>query len=180
MMMFYVCSANDEGDYYSETKYGIVMKKKMTKINFFYHYVSGGENPNVVRIAQANATRNESNPFPPFGDLNAINNALRVGIEPNSRIIGRAKGLEVEASQGNEMPTAVVYLDFGFTTGELNGSSFVICSRDLYLEPIHELAVVGGRGNFRMAEGFAKVELIFFNPTDGYGVDKYCVNLYHH
>ncbi|KAH1040419.1 hypothetical protein J1N35_042162 [Gossypium stocksii] len=44
-------------------------------------------------------------------------------------------------------------MDFGFTKGELNGYSTNIFLRNPIVETEDELAVVGGRGTFKMAKG---------------------------
>ncbi|KAE8690667.1 putative aldo-keto reductase 2-like [Hibiscus syriacus] len=51
------------------------------------------------------------------------------------------------------MFTAVMYVDFAFTSGRFNGSSFSLFSRNPSSPPVRELAIVGGRGAFRMASG---------------------------
>ncbi|KAG6762960.1 hypothetical protein POTOM_033487 [Populus tomentosa] len=46
-----------------------------------------------------------------------------------------------------------------------NGSSFAVFSRNPVWEGDREVAVVGGRGKFRMAKGFAKINASFLNAT---------------
>ncbi|KAG8503706.1 hypothetical protein CXB51_001646 [Gossypium anomalum] len=46
-----------------------------------------------------------------------------------------------------------MYADFAFTSGRFDGSSFSLFSRNLSLDKVRELAIVGGRGTFRMARG---------------------------
>ncbi|XP_050231739.1 dirigent protein 4-like [Mercurialis annua] len=153
------------------------MKQKITKLKFFNHHVYGGKNSTIIEIARANSTRIDD--LIEFGNLFAVNNALRVGIDPTSRIIGRAKGLHLGASEENETATFVPYLDLGFDTGKFKRSSFVIISKNLYLEPKQELAVVGGREKFRMTTGFANVRRVFFDDTQRYAVFEYGVTLFH-
>jgi hypothetical protein len=61
----------------------------------------------------------------------------------------------------------VEYIDFAFTTGRFNGSSFGVFSRNPVWEGDREVAVAGGRGKFRMANGFAKISASFLNATTG-------------
>jgi len=49
--------------------------------------------------------------------------------------------------------------------GLINGSSFGVFSGNLVWEGDREVAVVGGRGKFRMAMGFAKISASFLNAT---------------
>ncbi|XP_037491124.1 dirigent protein 4 [Jatropha curcas] len=86
----------------------------------------------------------------------------QVGVEPTSQVIGRAKGLYVIAGQGDDF-SLVMYVDFGFIT-----------------ETKRELAVVGGRGQFKMARGFAELYSRYFNVTAGDAIVEYTVTLFHH
>ncbi|KAF8393181.1 hypothetical protein HHK36_021422 [Tetracentron sinense] len=61
----------------------------------------------------------------------------------------------------------VMYVDFGFTVGKYNGSSINVFSRNPDMETDREIAVVGGRGKFRMARGHAKLKASYFNTTNG-------------
>ncbi|EEF45093.1 dirigent protein 4 [Ricinus communis] len=179
VMILCVVRINAQGEYYTETTPAMAMEDKMTKLCFFYHSVFGGKNPNVVPIAQPKVIRNDT-ALLPFGTLVAVNNAMRVGIEPTSKIIGRAKGLTLGVSQKDEFTIFGTCRDHGFITGKFSGSSFVLCSRNPIVEPEYEHAVIGGREKLRMATGFAKVQTIFFNITIGYRVQKYEVTLFHY
>ncbi|KDP30582.1 hypothetical protein JCGZ_08418 [Jatropha curcas] len=166
--------ANAQGNYYSKTIPADYNQEKMTNLHFFSHQTINAKNPSTVLVAQANKTI----PFT-FGSLYASNDALRVGVEPSSEVIGRAKGLFVVTGQGADF-VLVFYMDFGFTTGKFNGSSFVLCSRDHVTETKRELAVVGGRGHFRMARGFAEVYTRYFNVTTVESITEYNVTLLHY
>ncbi|EEF45094.1 dirigent protein 15 [Ricinus communis] len=178
VMILCVVKLNVQGEYHTETVPAIPMKEKITKLSFFYHVNLGGKIPTAVQIAQPNVTRDERQ-FLPFGTLFAVNNALRVGTKPTSKLIGRAKGLTLAASQEDDKHLILVnYQDIGFITGKFNGSSFIVCSRDPIFEPEHELAVVGGRQKLRMVTGFVKVQTVFIDFASGYGVFKYDVTLF--
>ncbi|KAD7478957.1 hypothetical protein E3N88_02093 [Mikania micrantha] len=66
----------------------------------------------------------------PFGAVYMFDDPLTEGPDPNSKVIGNARGLD---------PLVLV----------------------------KEVAVVGGRGKFRMAKGFVLIDAIFFNATSG-------------
>ncbi|KDP30586.1 hypothetical protein JCGZ_16239 [Jatropha curcas] len=146
MILCVIMIAHAQGNYYSKTIPANYNQEKKTNLHFFFHDIASGKNPSAVKIAQAN----DSNSSNPFGELYAINDALRVGVEPTSQVIGRAKGLFVAAGQADDLDI-VMYVDFGFTTGKFNGSSFIVCSKNPATETKRELAVVGGRGQFKMA-----------------------------
>ncbi|MBA0753698.1 hypothetical protein Gogos_020371, partial [Gossypium gossypioides] len=51
--------------------------------------------------------------------------------------------------------------------GRFNGSSFSLFLRNSSSDIVRELAIVGKRGAFRMARGFALTQLNFVNMTTG-------------
>ncbi|KAF8404439.1 hypothetical protein HHK36_009324 [Tetracentron sinense] len=62
----------------------------------------------------------------------------------------------------------VMYVDFGFTTGKYNGSSISVFSRNPVMETDREIAVVSGRGKFRMARGLIVMYVDFGFTTGKY------------
>ncbi|KAF2314567.1 hypothetical protein GH714_027674 [Hevea brasiliensis] len=136
-----IANAHGEG-YHTETNPAVHTEEKMTSLHFFLHDIVSGEDSTVVQIAKANLSKNSS-ALVPFGSLMAINDAMRVGMESTSKLIGRAK------------------------EGKFNGSSFIVCSKNPVMETERELAVVGGSGDFRMARGFAKLRTRSLNITTG-------------
>ncbi|KAJ4716748.1 Dirigent protein [Melia azedarach] len=169
-------SANSK-DYY-KSKPAMEMKETVTQLHFFLHDILSGKNPSAVMVARPNLTDDKSPT--PFGSVYAIDDALRVGPEPTSEIIGNAQGLYVSSSQDPKNFGIVMYVDFAFTTGEFNGSSFGVFSRNPVVEPSREVAVVGGRGKFRMARGFAELKTAYFNGTNGDAIIEYNVILFHY
>ncbi|KAE8698718.1 Dirigent protein 4 [Hibiscus syriacus] len=151
-----------QSQYYSESRLYDPNAEKLTNLHFFLHEYLGGQNATAVVIAQANITSNNSTL--PFATLYAVDDLLQTGPEPNSEVIGNAQGLAVVA--GINSTTAVMYFDFGFTTGEFNGSSISIFSRNPLIMAEREIAVVGGRGKFRMAKGFALLNPYVLNATN--------------
>ncbi|MBA0577301.1 hypothetical protein Golob_025260 [Gossypium lobatum] len=98
-------------------------------------------------IARPNITQASSFQF---GRLFAIDDPLILKPEPTSTLIGNALGLYVSSSRDLVVFTSVMYADFTFTSGRFNGSSFSLFSRNLFLDRVRELAIVGGKGVFRM------------------------------
>ncbi|XP_007041908.2 PREDICTED: dirigent protein 4 [Theobroma cacao] len=132
--------------YYAETMPCVPKEKQVTNLHFFFHGTIGGNNPTAVPVARANITSTSNS-------IVVDDAPLTVGPEPTSEVVGNAQGLEVFA--GRDTTTVVVYLDFGFTKGQFDGSSISLFSRNPVTQKERELAVVGGRGKFRMAKGFA-------------------------
>ena len=155
-----------------------VAAENVTHLHFYYFDIHTGKHPSAVVVARANLT-----PPSPFGTVFAINNPLREGSEETSRVIGNAQGLYVLMSSQddpNKVTSLVMYVDYAFTCGEFNGSSISVVSRNPVTEPTRELAVVGGRGKFRMARGFAEIRNHSLNVTTGDGVIEYHVTLFHY
>ncbi|KAJ7978583.1 Dirigent protein [Quillaja saponaria] len=177
-----LCSATIpvQSNYYSESKPVTELKEQVTNLEFYLFDVLTGKNPTALLVAKPNNTipsKYESNPF---GSLYAVDDPLRTGPETNSEIIGNAKGLYVSSSLDDSQFTIVLYMDFAFTTGKFNGSSLSVLSRNPVTEPTREVAVVGGRGKFRFAKGFAEVKTHFINVTTGDAILNYKVTVFHY
>ncbi|XVE67120.1 hypothetical protein DITRI_Ditri08aG0135000 [Diplodiscus trichospermus] len=163
--------------YYSKTVPYASKQEKVTNLHFFFHDTLSGKNPSAVLVARANITVDDNSPSP-FSSVFAIDDPLTVGPELTSEVIGNAQGLWV--ATGRDIPTLVAYFDFGFTKGEFNGSSISVFSRNPISETERELAVVGGRGKFRMAKGFAQLKTYFLNVTNGDAIVEYNVTVFHY
>ncbi|KAK8567988.1 hypothetical protein V6N13_105930 [Hibiscus sabdariffa] len=137
----------------------------LTNLHFFLHEAPAGPNPTVAMIAQSNITVDLNNSSMSFGTVYAIDDQLRVGPEPDSELIGNAQGLTVIIAGRNTGPSVLLYFDFGFTSGKFNGSSISVLSRNPETDTERELAVVGGRGNFRMAKGFVHLKVCSASAT---------------
>ncbi|XWS62666.1 hypothetical protein CRYUN_Cryun06bG0030400 [Craigia yunnanensis] len=149
--------------YHSQTLPCVPKAAKVTNLHFFLHEITGSKNPTAVMVGRANITSNDNNSPVPFGSVVTIDDPLTIGPEHNSEAIGTAQGLGVSASKNT--PTVVLYLDFGFIKGKFKGSSISIFSRNPVTEKERVLSVVGGRGKFRMAKGFAQLKTYFVNET---------------
>ncbi|XP_038710076.1 dirigent protein 4-like [Tripterygium wilfordii] len=174
-----VCSNTSLADteYYSKTRSYTLMKNKVTNLHFYYHDTLSGPNPSSVLVAKPKNTTKPKTA--PFGSLYAIDDPLTVDPDPASKVIGSAQGLYVSSSQ-EDTTTLVTYVDFGFTAGEFNGSSISIVSRNLVENKEREVAVVGGRGKFRMAQGVALLRTYSLNPSTGDAIVEYNVTVVHY
>ncbi|XP_060169331.1 dirigent protein 23-like [Lycium barbarum] len=135
-------------------------KEVVTTLQFYFHDKLSGSNPSAVRIAQADGTNN-SNTL--FGALLMIDDALTIGPEPTSKLIGRARGLYGSAGQ-TDMGLIMV-VSYGFTDGIYQGSSFSLLSLNPAMNPVREMAIVGGTGLFRLARGYAIAQTYSANAS---------------
>ncbi|OMO92855.1 Plant disease resistance response protein [Corchorus olitorius] len=163
--------------YYSKTEPYTPQPEKITNLHFFFHDTLSGKDPSAVLVARANITDDDDSPTP-FSSVIALDDPLTLGPDLNSGVIGNAQGLYV--SSGKDIPSLVAFFDFGFTQGEFNGSSISVFSRNPILENERELAVVGGRGKFRMARGVAQLKTFFLNVTNGDVIVEYNVTVIHY
>ncbi|XP_042425834.1 pterocarpan synthase 1-like [Zingiber officinale] len=139
-------------------------------LHFYLHDILSG--PNATAVLVASAPKPAASTGPPslfnFGDVVVIDDPLTEG--PNlseSKLVGRAQGLYVLASQGPTDPALLLTTSLVFTEGRHSGSTLMILSRDAVLAPVRELPVVGGSGAFRCARGYALVKTYALNATDG-------------
>ncbi|KAB2097497.1 hypothetical protein ES319_A01G174600v1 [Gossypium barbadense] len=163
--------------YYSKTLPFVSKAEKVTNLHFFFHDTLSGKNPSAVLVAHGNITGNQKLAAP-FSSIYAVDDPLTEGPEPTSEVIGNVLGFWVSSSK--VMPTLMAFFDFGFTKGEFNGSSISVFSRNPISETERELAVVGGRGKFRMAKGVAKLKTYFLNVTAGDAIVEYNVTVIHY
>ena len=164
--------------YYSDSLPYVPAPEKVTYLHFFLHDTMSGKNPSAVMVARPNMTTAFNDTPSPFGSVFATSDPLTVGPDLTSKVVGNAQGLVV--STGQDVLSLVLYLDFGFTQGEFNGSSFSVFSRNPITQTERELAVVGGRGKFRMATGFAQLKTYFVNITSSDAIVEYNVTVIHH
>ncbi|CAN8314564.1 unnamed protein product [Cochlearia groenlandica] len=178
VLTLYLCITFAVSEYYSKTLPLSPKQQVVTNLHFFFHDTLTGTDPSAVLIAKSNLTGQHNSSPTPFGSLLVVDDPLTLGPDPKSKQIGNARGMYV--SSGKHVPTLTMYVDFGFTSGKFNGSSFTVLSRNTITEKERELAVVGGRGKFRMAKGVAQLNTHSVNLINGDAVVEYNVTLYHY
>ncbi|MQM13270.1 hypothetical protein Taro_046195 [Colocasia esculenta] len=147
-------------------------QEKVTRLHFFLQDFISTANPSAVRVAQVNGTRLPSL----FGDLYVADDPMTEGVDVASKVVGNAQG--IYALTGQDKFSIFMAMDFGFTAGEFNGSSISMVSRNPISEPNREMAVVGGRGRFRLARGFAQLTTRYFSGPDA--IVEYNVTVFHY
>lgn len=128
-------------------------KEKLTQLHFFFHDTVAGQNATALTVAEANITRTSPTSF---GLVRMMDNPLTLGPEPDSKIIGRARGIYGAASfEGMDL---LMTLNYVFTEGEFNGSSLSVLARNPISDKYREMPIVGGTGVFRLAQGIATAQ----------------------
>lgn len=149
-------------------------KQTVTNLQFYFHDIVSGKNPSAVRVAQAAGT--EKSPTL-FGAVLMADDPLTETPDPKSKLVGRAQGLYGSASQG-ELGLIMAF-NFGFVDGMYNGSSISILGLNSALNPVREMAVVGGTGIFRLARGYAVAQTHWFDIATGDAIVGYNVTIVH-
>lgn len=147
-------------------------KEVVTTLQFYFHDVLSGRNPSAVRIAQATQTNTS---LTGFGAVNMVDDPLTIGPDPNSKLVGRARGMYGSAGQTDL--GLIMVMTYGFLDGTYNGSSFSLLSMNSALNPVREMSIVGGTGLFRLARGYAIAQTYSFDPTTGDAIVGYNVTL---
>jgi hypothetical protein len=154
-------------------------REKITHLHFFLHDTLSGKDPSAVLVGRSANHRPMHGDPVPFSSVYAADDVLTEGPERQSKVVGNAQGLYVASGKGEA--SLVLGMDFELTDGPFNGSAFVVFSRNTITHPVgRELAIVGGRGAFRMARGFALLRTHYLDTNNGDAVVEYNVTLVHH
>ncbi|XP_058190846.1 dirigent protein 22-like [Rhododendron vialii] len=149
------------------------MKEKVTKFHFYLHDTVNGTGITSVIVAQPNPKLPNQ-----FGQINVLDDPLTIGPGLNSTILGRAQGIYLGAA----LPEVdfLISWSFVFTSGEYNGSTLSVLSRDSQLQKYRELPIVGGSGVFRLARGIATAQTYSFNTATLNAVIEFHVIVIHY
>ncbi|RLM86109.1 hypothetical protein C2845_PM04G00710 [Panicum miliaceum] len=116
------------------------------------HDIVGGPGQTAALLVRGPGPANPSmHPGNYFGDTVAVDDLLTEGLAADYAPAGRAQGAYMTASMSR--PVFVVSVTLHLTAGRYNGSTLVVPGRDDTSEPVRELAVVGGTGALRRAQG---------------------------
>uniref|UniRef100_A0A0D9XJE3 Dirigent protein n=1 Tax=Leersia perrieri TaxID=77586 RepID=A0A0D9XJE3_9ORYZ len=130
-----------------------------THLHFFFHEVFT-DGPNGTTATVVPPARSDGGSF---GFVATVDDMLREGADPSSRLIGRAQGVTAGTSlSGDGAITTLLNLVFT-EDGPYRGSTLQVFGRAL-LGTVMERPVVGGTGKFRMARGYTISRKV--NSTD--------------
>ncbi|KAH6769158.1 hypothetical protein C2S51_014494 [Perilla frutescens var. frutescens] len=136
------------------------LKEKVARFHFYIHATFSSKNETSFMVAEAKISATSSTNF---GLIQIADSPLRVGPEPDSKIIGRSQGTDGWSSF--EEIRLLVTLNFLFTEGEYNGSTLGLLGSEALLDEYREMPIVGGTGVFRLARGMVTSKTVWINIT---------------
>ncbi|KAL6883714.1 hypothetical protein ACP4OV_011128 [Aristida adscensionis] len=145
-----------------------------THLHFFFHELySGGPNGTTVEVSPPRSG-NKNGSF--FGTVTVVDDVLREGADPASRVLGRGQGLTAGVSLDDG--ALLTLLDLVFTEGPYNGSTLQVFGRAL-LGTVMERPIVGGTGAFRMARGYALIKMVDSPDPENLLILEYDAYIWH-
>ncbi|KAK4848779.1 hypothetical protein QYF36_017230 [Acer negundo] len=130
----------------------------MTNLQFYFHDTLSGKNPSAVRVAQASKMADKSPTL--YGMVMMVDDPLTETPDPKLKLVGRAQGLYGSAIQAE--PGLIMVFNFDFTEGMYKGSSISILGLNSVMNPVQEMAIVGGTSIFRLARVYAIAQTHWF------------------
>ena len=124
-----------------------MLREKVSHFKLYWHDLVSGSNATSITVIKA-----VNNTTPYFGMVNIIDNPLTVGPNLSSKTVGKAQGLY--ASTGQEDVEILMVMNFAFTDGKYNGSTFTVLGRNNVNAKVREMPIIGGSGLFRFARGY--------------------------
>ncbi|KAK7382344.1 hypothetical protein VNO80_01195 [Phaseolus coccineus] len=138
---------------------GLKKTHSFSHFRFYFHERFDGSDPTSVFVIPPLPKYNSTTSF---GTVGIMDNALTVGPERTSKVVGRIEGIAAATSQSEF--NLLVVLTFVLTEGNYNGSTITVLGRNRLSQKIREIPVIGGTGVFRFATGYAETNTIFIDP----------------
>ena len=148
--------------------------QSFTHLHFYFHDILDGEKPTTLKIINP---PNESS-HGPFGATYIIDNPLTREQNLSSKLIGRAQGTYSLASQQGDFAFKMD-INFVFTAGTYKGSSLTMLGRNVIVDEVREMPIVGGTGAFRFARGYALAKTVWYNSTSGNAIEEFNITILH-
>ncbi|XP_061346413.1 pterocarpan synthase 1-like [Gastrolobium bilobum] len=154
-------------------------EEKLTHIRFFFHDIVTGPKASMVIVASPLMGKSSS-PLP-FGSMVVMEDPLTVGPELDSKLVGKAQGFYISASQQAKLDLEIVMgMSFVFMEGEFNGSTLSVLGRNSIVTTVREMPIVGGTGVFRFARGFVRARSLQVDYEKGDALVEYNVYVLHY
>uniref|UniRef100_A0A0A9CDQ7 Dirigent protein n=1 Tax=Arundo donax TaxID=35708 RepID=A0A0A9CDQ7_ARUDO len=135
-----------------------------THLHFFMHDIVAGSNPTAVQIIKGPGSSTAPSLGMAFGDTSVIDDPVTETSSATSAAVGRMQGFYMLSSQSGAV--LMVCANLLLTTGDYSGSTIAVMGRDDTAADVRELAVVGGTGKFRMANGYVLWKTASMNGPD--------------
>nr|GMD29710.1 dirigent protein 22-like [Ipomoea batatas] len=148
-----------EGAFYRDVTGALPARrvKKTSHFHFYFHDVTTGRNATAKIVAPPSAGLFD------FGATSMFDDALTESPDRRSKLVGRAQGMYAVTAQ-QELDLLFI-ANFAFTEGKYNGSSIAVVGRNPVADDVREMAVVGGSGLFRLAQGYALAHTVAADRT---------------
>ncbi|KAL5078155.1 hypothetical protein RYX36_017139 [Vicia faba] len=145
-----------------------------THLHFYFHDTLDGEKQTTLKIINP---PNESS-HGDFGSTFIIDNPLTEEQDINSKLIGRAQGTYALASKQGDLALKMD-VNFVFIEGSYKGSTLSLLGRNVIVDEVREMAIVGGTGAFRFARGYALAKTVLYDPASQNAIEEFDVSIYH-
>ncbi|WJZ88484.1 hypothetical protein VitviT2T_007778 [Vitis vinifera] len=144
-----------------------MLKEKVTHFQLYWQDVVSGSNATSVTVLEE-----VNNSSTLFGSVSIIDNSLTVGPNLSSKTVGKSQGLY--ASTGLEETSLLMVMNFAFTDGKYNGSTFTVVGRNNVNAKVREMPIIGGSGLFRFARGYALASTYSSNDKGDATIEYNC------
>ncbi|KAJ9153378.1 hypothetical protein P3X46_026823 [Hevea brasiliensis] len=152
--------------------YGL-KKEKLSHFRLYWHDTVTGSNTSPVLVVPPDNTSTTV-----FGMIRMIDNALTLGPEMSSKLVGRAQVFYAQASQ--QEIGLLMAMNFALIQGKYNGSSITVLGRNTVFSKVREMPVIGGSGLFRLASGYVQARTHTFNLATGDAIVEYNIYVLHY
>ncbi|CAJ2640701.1 unnamed protein product [Trifolium pratense] len=158
-----------------ESKIMLPLEKphNFTQLHFYFHDIRDSENPTTLKIINP-----PSNSHANFGETFIIDSPLTEEQDLSSKLIGRAQGTYALASQQGDFALKMD-INFVFIEGSYKGSTITMLGRNVIVDEVREMPIVGGTGAFRFARGYALAKTVWYDHASGNAIEEFNVSIYH-
>ncbi|CAJ2638980.1 unnamed protein product [Trifolium pratense] len=177
-LLFTSCLMNVHGRAISSQESHIMLPSEklesFTHLHFFFHDILDGEKATTLKIINPPSESSHG----PFGSTYVIDNPLTKEQNLSSKLIGRAQGTYALASQQGDFAFKMD-INFIFIEGRYKGSTLTMLGRNVIVNEIREMPIVGGTGAFRFARGYALAKTVWYNSTSGNAIEEFNITISH-
>ncbi|KAI9194368.1 hypothetical protein LWI28_005382 [Acer negundo] len=148
-------------------------KEKLSHFRIFWHDILTGKSPSAIQVVPPVVNSSTA-----FGLMRMIDNPLTQGPKLSSKLVGRAQGFYMSASQ--QEIGLLMAMNFAFMEGKYNGSTITVLGRNTVFSTVREMPVIGGTGAFRFARGYVQARTSKFDQYSGDATVEYDCYVLHY